>query len=153
MSNGVELWVWRIKRAGFALSGCRHQPRAQQIDLRASIHLSLHQLQFGDLAFGLPIGPRADDGRRHGTFVGCNAIGEGGHFAHGGIAEPWLEEIGLFGRDQGGEAVEQIAASTIAGEAVSVAVIRRTASSPLLVRSVVITRAIVRAEGIRNAGG
>jgi len=36
-------------------SACRHQSSAQQIDLGASVHLAFDELQFSNLAFGLPI--------------------------------------------------------------------------------------------------
>ena len=36
-------------------SGVDDQPRSEQIELAAAIHLALHQFEFGDLAFGLTI--------------------------------------------------------------------------------------------------
>jgi len=36
-------------------SAYRHQSSAQQIDLGASVHLAFDELQFSNLAFGLPI--------------------------------------------------------------------------------------------------
>lgn len=49
-----------VQRSG--LIGRRHQPRAQQIELGASIHLAFDELQLRDLSFRLPVGPRLNDG-------------------------------------------------------------------------------------------
>lgn len=45
----------------------RQSPGFEQVDLGPSIHLPLHELQFGGLAFGLPVGPGVCDRGRDDT--------------------------------------------------------------------------------------
>jgi len=51
-----------------------HQPRPQQIELGASIHLAFDELQLRDLSFRLPVGPGLHDSGLHGIPVVAQAI-------------------------------------------------------------------------------
>ena len=50
--------------------------RLQQIEFSSPIHLTLDQLEFADLAFGLAVGPTRRDCGAHGGFVFCDAVRE-----------------------------------------------------------------------------
>ena len=48
----------------------------EEIKLPAAVHLAFHELELGNLAFGLAVRPRQCDGGTDGCLVFCDAIGE-----------------------------------------------------------------------------
>jgi hypothetical protein len=58
-------------------SCCFDQSGLQQVDLRTSVHLAFHQIQFGDLPSGLTVRPGFNDGGTNGGFVPFDACGKG----------------------------------------------------------------------------
>src|SRR3546814_2056451 len=63
----------------------------KQVDLGAAIHLALHQLEPGDLTFGLSVGPGRDNRRAHGGTVTNDAVGEGSDEARLGLLDPGIQ--------------------------------------------------------------
>src|SRR5271155_2689580 len=55
--------------------------RLEQIEFPASVHLAFDQLQLADLPFGLAVGPRRRDCRRHGGLILRDPVGESGNEA------------------------------------------------------------------------
>ncbi len=54
----------------------RDETRTQQIEPRATVHLAFDQLQLGDLAFGLAVGPCFGQCRANGGEVAADALTE-----------------------------------------------------------------------------
>ena len=81
--------------------------RSQQVEVGASIHLALEGLQFVDLAFCLPVGPRLAKGSQNGILVGVQTTGEGCEKAASGLAQPFFEIIVFAVSDHVGEAPGQ----------------------------------------------
>ena len=69
----------------------RNEASLQKIDLGSSIHLTLDQLEFGDVAFGLTIGPRFDNGGADSCSVLHYACSERGDQARLGLGDPRVE--------------------------------------------------------------
>src|SRR3546814_19460193 len=61
---------------------------SEQIELCAAVHLALHELQPGDLPFGLSVRPRLGQGRAAGGSIGGDAFPERTDQAAGGVLAP-----------------------------------------------------------------
>ena len=64
---------------------------AEQVELGAPVHLTLDELELGDLAFGLSVGPRRRDRGVDGGLVLGDAVGEGRDEARACSFEPWVK--------------------------------------------------------------
>src|SRR3546814_20880119 len=61
---------------------------SEQIELCAAVHLALHELQPGDLPFGLSVRPRLGQGRADGGSIGGDAFPARTEQAAGGVLDP-----------------------------------------------------------------
>jgi hypothetical protein len=84
------------------------QARSEQIEVCAAIHLPLNHFEFGDVAFGLSVGPRLDDPSSDGLLIGNDPPGEGREQACGSVFDPFLHGVRCFGSDHQLKAVEEI---------------------------------------------
>src|SRR3546814_9761864 len=82
---------------------------SEQIELCAAVHLALHELQPGDLPFGLSVRPRLGQGRADGGSIGGDAFPERTEQAAGGVLDPRGKVIRSAGPQHLVEALRQIA--------------------------------------------
>src|SRR6267378_7153449 len=71
------------------------QSCAEKIEFRATIHLAFHELELGDLAFSLSVGPGFDECCGNRASVGPQAIHEGREQAGGSILKPGVQVCAL----------------------------------------------------------
>src|SRR3546814_4140649 len=80
----------------------------KQVDLGAAIHLALHQLEPGDLTFGLSVGPGRYNRRAHGGTVTNDAVGEGSDEARLGLLDPGIQVASGLPADDDMEAGDEV---------------------------------------------
>lgn len=78
--------IWRS-------SGGADQSGLKEVDLPSSVHLALHQLQFGDLPLGLTVRPGGDDCGTDGGDVFGDALCERGDEARAGGGNPGVGQF------------------------------------------------------------
>jgi hypothetical protein len=76
----VQPWSYNAYQAGL-----------KQVELGASVHLTLDQLELGDLALGLSVGPRRRDRGIDGSLVLDDAVGKRRDKACACSFQPWVK--------------------------------------------------------------
>lgn len=149
MSNSVQKWLWRTPDADWAkLSRGSKKPCSQQIELGAPIHLTLDQLQLGVLALGLAIRPWQLQRGLNRCLISHNTAGKGCHHAGRGIGNPWFKIGALSFLDELMETSGEISGARRPRAAFAIMAIICAPSLDGRLRSVVINRAMLRAEGV-----
>jgi NAD(P)-dependent dehydrogenase (short-subunit alcohol dehydrogenase family) len=81
----------------------------EEIDFCTPIHLSLHELEFGDLTFGLTVRPWMDDRGLNGVAIRDDALGERAEWTVDRGGDPWIEIVGLLLAHDLLETIDQVA--------------------------------------------
>jgi len=149
LSIGVEIWLWRKVGADRQpISPRLDHSGAQEIDVGATVHLTLDELEPGNLALRLAVGPGSTMAAR--TAASSSQTPEAKDASspltpsrsQGVRSSVFLAAAMVLNRSR------SLRAATIFGEAVSTATLMREASADLQSRSAVSKQAMVRAGGI-----
>ena len=87
-------------QAGRGRHAAPRRRAAEQIELRATVHLAFDEFELGDLAFGLTVGPRFDDGVADSITISADPVGKRGEKTGAGVIDPRMERIAIARPDQ-----------------------------------------------------
>jgi len=75
------------------LSGDTEESSAEEVELGSAIHLAFYELELGDVALGLAVGPWQVECSGNCRLIGAKTAGEPGHRTRGRIVGPGVEAI------------------------------------------------------------
>jgi len=88
---GVQIWLFRTSDAASSSISRSAESGTEEIEIGPAVHLPLQELELGDLAFRLAIGPwLVDSGFNCCTICG-NSAGKPTEYTTRGVAEPSIK--------------------------------------------------------------